>query len=136
MNENNSPITETNYPFEKQQDCIKNFAAEYSSFFLYKTMKRFFPPVELSKYDEEVVKARLQGLSKSQESKFLSIFAEVNNAVKMSEKTKDLFEIREKNEIMKEITNSPSKEPEEDWLDKKMLIFFNSILKKQLDEYF
>jgi len=127
-----------NYLFEKQEQYIKNFAAEYASFFQYKSIKRFLPPMELTQYDEEVIKSRLHTQAKLQESKFIAIFKEMNSKVKMEQILNDLNEYHAKNEIMKEISSEKKEnclsEKEEDWLDKKMLIYLNNTLKKQLQE--
>ena len=132
---NNDPSV--NYLFQKQTQCINEFAAEYSSFFQYKSIKRFMPPLELSRYEEEVLKSRFHSLSKLQESKFIGVLTEINKKVGMEELLLDLNEVHMKNEILKEVSTENQiglSEKEEDWLDKKMSQYLINTLNKLIQE--
>lgn len=140
MHEISNDSAAVNYLFQKQTQCINEFASEYSSFFQFKSIKRFMPPLELSRYEEEVLKSRFHSLAKLQESKFIGVLTEINKKVGMEQVLLDLNEVHMKNEILKEVSSeNPSGflellEKEEDWLNRKMSQYLLNTLRILIQE--
>ena len=138
MNDPKNNNDNINYPYEKQKIWINEISNEYSSLFLYKNLKNCLPKTELSQYNKEIIKESLAVLSKKQESNFIKIIESSNKKVNMDKITKELFEINEEKEIMKEIgvneKESIDKEEGDDWIDKRMLNCMNEFLIKNSQE--
>lgn len=129
------PNENTNYSYEKQKECIKKFSNEYSQIFLYKTIKRFLPEMELSQYDEELIKARLYALAKQRERNFVSIFEEINKKFNVENLSKELFEAREKNLILnKGESENSSGDQANGNLEGTMTKVYINYLKNQIEE--
>lgn len=120
----------SDYLVLKQESCVSSLSRDYSAFFQYKSIKRFLPSADLSRFQEELIKSRLHLLAKQQEKAFQATFETLNQENAVGKVLEDLHRVHTVEEIARECGTGEN----EDAVDKTLIPVILELLKAELKE--